>query len=89
MGEAIVCPTSYNSILNGCYKINNGTSLTWSDARQSCINDSNTISNNKTGYISHLVALESAVETTSLIYWMKGYYSFDKKMFSYMIVLFC
>jgi len=74
MGEAIVCPTSYNSILNGCYKIQNGTNLTWSDARQYCISDSNAISNNKTGYITHLVALESAVETTSLIYWMKGYY---------------
>jgi hypothetical protein len=53
--------------------------MTWSNARQYCINDSNTIVNstNKTNFTTHLIALEAAVETTSLIYWMKGYYSFD------------
>jgi hypothetical protein len=53
--------------------MNNGTNVTWSTARQLCINDSMTITTNKTGYITHLLALESAIETTSLIYWMKGY----------------
>lgn len=73
INETIVCPSSYNLILNGCYKMNNGTNMTWSDARQFCVNDSKTIYTNKTGYITHLVALESALETTSLIYWMKAW----------------
>lgn len=47
--------------------------MTWSDARQSCINESNIINTNKTGYIIHLLAFESAIETTSLIYWMKAW----------------
>ena len=68
----MVCPSSYNLILDGCYKVNNGTNMTWSDARQYCINDSNIITINKTNYITHLVAFESAIETTSLIYWMRG-----------------
>ncbi len=68
----MVCPLSYNVISNGCYKINDGTNMTWSDARQSCINDSIVI--NKTNSTTHLVALESAFETTTLIFWMKGYY---------------
>ncbi len=72
------CPSTYNSILNGCYQINDGTNVTWSAAQQYCINDSKTIVTNKTGYITHLVAFESAVETTSLIYWLKGYYSFNE-----------
>jgi len=72
MSESMVCPSSYNLILSGCYKINDGTNMTWSDARQSCINDSIVI--NKTNCTTHLVALESAVETTSIIYWMIGYY---------------
>jgi hypothetical protein len=74
MSESMVCPSSYNLILNGCYQMHNGTNMTWFDARQYCINDSSRIVINKTNYTTHLVALESAVETTSLIYWMKGYY---------------
>jgi len=70
----MVCPSLYNAISNGCYKINNGINMTWSDARQYCINDSSTIVINKANYTTHLVALESAVETNALIYWMKGYY---------------
>ncbi|CAF3981855.1 unnamed protein product [Adineta steineri] len=73
MGETIVCPSSYNSILNGCYKMNNGTNLTWSDARQYCINDTSANLTNRTGYTTHLVAFESVVETTSLVYWMKAW----------------
>lgn len=46
--------------------------MTWSNAQQYCLNDSKAIVTNATGFVTHLVALESAVETTSLIYWMKG-----------------
>ena len=73
MSEGTVCPSNYNSILNGCYRIGNGTNMTWSNAQQYCYNESSRISTNKTGYTTHLVALESAFETTSLLYWMKGY----------------
>ncbi|UJR23849.1 hypothetical protein I4U23_026824 [Adineta vaga] len=72
-GESIVCPSMYNQILNGCYKINNGTKMTWSDAQQYCANESNSIVTNKTGYTTHLLAFESAVEPTSIIYWMKAW----------------
>ncbi|CAF0972917.1 unnamed protein product [Rotaria sp. Silwood1] len=53
--------------------MHNGTTLTWSDARQYCINDTNALRTNKTGYITHLVALESATEIKSLIFWMKAW----------------
>lgn len=52
--------------------MNNGTDLTWLDARQYCIDDGNKLGINKTGYITHLVAFESATETKSLVFWMKG-----------------
>jgi hypothetical protein len=52
--------------------VNNGTNVSWTDAANYCNNDSRTIVSNKTGFVTHLVALESAIETTSLIYWMKG-----------------
>jgi hypothetical protein len=72
ISEGIICPLNYNDILNGCYRIGNGTNMTWSNAQQFCFNESSRITINKTGYITHLVALESAFETTSLVYWMKG-----------------
>ncbi|CAF3359824.1 unnamed protein product [Rotaria socialis] len=71
--ETIVCPSSYNSIFNGCYKTNNGTDLAWSDARQYCINDTNRLGINKTGSVTHLLAFESATETKSLTFWMKAW----------------
>jgi hypothetical protein len=49
--------------------------MTWSNAQQYCINDSSSTGINRTGSITHLVALESAFETTSLLFWMKGYFS--------------
>lgn len=52
--------------------MNNGTDLTWLDARKYCIDDGNKLGINKTGYITHLVAFESATETKSLVFWMKG-----------------
>jgi hypothetical protein len=74
----MACPSSYNPILNGCYKINNNSNMTWSNARQYCINDLNTTGTNTAGSITHLIALESAMETTALTYWMKGFYLFKK-----------
>lgn len=72
-GRTIICPTSYNLILNGCYKMNNGSNMTWSNAQQYCANESSSIVTNQTGFITHLLALESATETISLIYWMKAW----------------
>ena len=46
--------------------------MTWSTAQQYCDNEQNTIVTNRTDFITHLLALESAFETTSLMYWMKG-----------------
>ncbi|CAF0757325.1 unnamed protein product [Rotaria sordida] len=73
ISETIVCPSSYNLIFNGCYKMYNGTHMAWSDARQYCINDANTLGINQTGYITHLVALESVTEIKSLFFWMKAW----------------
>ncbi|CAF1112148.1 unnamed protein product [Adineta ricciae] len=73
VGGSIVCPSAYYSILNGCYKINNGTKMTWSDAQQYCLNDSSSIVTNKTGFITHLASFESAPEPTAIIYWMKAW----------------
>jgi hypothetical protein len=56
--------------------------MTWSNAQQYCINDSSSTGINRTGSITHLVALESAFETTSLLFWMKGY--FNRFVFSFL-----
>ncbi|CAF2038172.1 unnamed protein product [Rotaria magnacalcarata] len=71
--ETVVCPSSYNSIFNGCYKVNEGTDLTWSDARQYCINDTNRLGISKARHVTHLLAFESATETKSLTFWMKAW----------------
>lgn len=58
----------------GCYKLMNGSNFTWSNARQSCLNDSSTFLSNETvpTATTHLMALENETETTALFYWMKG-----------------
>jgi hypothetical protein len=66
MNEALQCPPLYNIILDGCYKFNINSSVTRSEARQQCADDSTVNS------IAHLVALETEPETLALIYWMKG-----------------
>ena len=70
--DAIHCPSSYNTILIGCYKIMNGSNMTWPSAQQYRNNEQNTIITNRTAFITHLVALESAFEMTSLLYRVKA-----------------
>ncbi|CAF1025493.1 unnamed protein product [Didymodactylos carnosus] len=69
---AAACPPNYNDILNGCYKVNNVSNITWNNARNMCVNDSNSLTSNFTGK-THLLSLESATESTSLMYWLKGW----------------
>jgi hypothetical protein len=76
--EAIKCPSSYVSIAMGCYKINNGSFLTWSGARQYCDNESTTLLPTWSGYVAnattHLLALDLAMEKTAFVNWMAGNY---------------
>ncbi|CAF1519957.1 unnamed protein product [Rotaria sordida] len=73
--ETIRCPPKYNHIALGCYKIMNGSNMTWSEARQSCFNDLSLLSHNDIviNSTTHLIALEHVTEKTSLYYWMKAY----------------
>ncbi|CAF0813108.1 unnamed protein product [Didymodactylos carnosus] len=71
------CPPTYNDILNGCYKVNNASNITWSSARNICTNDSNSlVTANFTG-LTHLLSLESDTESTSIMYWLSGIYSYS------------
>ncbi|CAF4043699.1 unnamed protein product [Rotaria magnacalcarata] len=69
------CPNQYNEIALGCYKINNGTNMTWSAAQQNCLNDAKRLSPNVTepNPVTHLIALELVTEKTALFYWMNAY----------------
>lgn len=53
--------------------MHNGTNVTWAQAQTLCNNDISTLNTNKTDSVTHLLALESAIETTSLIYWLKAW----------------
>lgn len=68
------CPTEYNLIGTGCYKIFNGSNMTWPAAREICSTDlaNSTTYNNSSNYTTHLLALENSMEKTSLLYWLKG-----------------
>lgn len=46
--------------------------MTWTNAQQYCNSEQDNNISNRTDSIVHLLALESAFETTSLLYWMKG-----------------
>ncbi|UJR24969.1 hypothetical protein I4U23_006333 [Adineta vaga] len=69
------CPSGYNSITSGCYKVINGSGWTWTEARDYCKNDSSVLPANETepNSVTHLLALEFATEKNSLFYWMKAY----------------
>ncbi|CAF4365501.1 unnamed protein product, partial [Adineta steineri] len=75
-GEATTCPTGYNAITQGCYKVINGTGGgSWNYAREYCYNDSSVLLKNETvpNATTHLLALEVLTEKNSLFYWMAAY----------------
>ncbi|CAF1174687.1 unnamed protein product [Adineta steineri] len=75
-GEATTCPTGYNVITQGCYKVINGTGGgSWNYAREYCYNDSSVLLKNETvpNATTHLLALEVLTEKNSLFYWMAAY----------------
>ena len=59
-------------IVAGCYKVNNGSNMTWSAAQEYCNNDLNNSTNNYTNGITHLAALEIAMEKTAVLHWLAG-----------------
>ena len=63
--------------------MNNGSNLTWADAREYCRNDTLLPSNNITSGTTHLVALEMMMEKTALLYWMNGRKSFLREVTFY------
>lgn len=72
IGEIRTCSPPYISIADGCYKINNGTLVTWSEARQSCMSDTQFGNGtNMTGF-SHLVAIEGYMERNALRTYLNG-----------------
>lgn len=54
--------------------MNNGTNVTWIEARNTCLNEINLMGSNWTvlNASTHLIALEHPTERSALLYWMKG-----------------
>lgn len=68
------CSDPYLPVADGCYKIANGSHMTWSNARQACMNDTQFKNGtNFTGF-SHLVAIEGYMERNALRTYLNGRY---------------
>lgn len=66
------CPGNFTTIGVGCYKVYNGSNMTWTGARDLCFNESTFFTTSSSKIVTHLVAIEHKHEKTYLNHWLNG-----------------